>query len=185
MTFYAGLLNTSRPSATERTEPHGLPFTEGSTGGLPTTHIARINMDIKTDIWKGQREGWKARSVISMGAALDHSDNECERCLTISTYKGSRGGIYSHAGVALHRDGIMTTDLFGDFRKTLIPTDGTKCTEKNVKAMHERALLQADAVLAEAVAFYVVKDAKAAQDKARRDERAANLPDHRSAHATA
>ena len=127
-----------------------------------------------TNMRKGG-DGWRAETRVDLGPVTNHR-GEGMRVLTINTWKHSNGGIYTSASAAVHLDGMTSFEIFGDFHKTLIPRDGTKCTEKAVRQWHERALLQVDGVVAEAKAFYAAKDAKRAEEDARRTEREALEP---------
>uniref|UniRef100_A0A6M3K3D0 Uncharacterized protein n=1 Tax=viral metagenome TaxID=1070528 RepID=A0A6M3K3D0_9ZZZZ len=122
----------------------------------------------KTRFYKEQRGGWNGKDTIDMGVAAIHGNRgEGTRMLQIHTYKRSRGGIHTFASCAIHAAGMMTMDLFGDYSKTVATLDGVKCTEKSIKTLHTKVMAeQADAILAEARAFYAAKDAaKALNDK--------------------
>ena len=87
--------------------------------------------------------------------------------VTLSTHKAYRGGgIEARASVARHREGFMTTDLFGDFSRSILkhPSRGT---EKAIRTLHEQALALVPALLDEIESFYTAKRAKAAAEKAR------------------
>lgn len=57
----------------------------------------------------------------------------------VTTSKSSRGGISSMARVYPRNGDFNTTDLFGDWHKTLATNPG-RATEKNLRALHETAL---------------------------------------------
>lgn len=57
----------------------------------------------------------------------------------VSTSKSSRGGISSTARVYQRDGNFNTTDLFGDWHKTLATNPG-RATEKNLRGLHETAL---------------------------------------------
>lgn len=132
-------------------------------------------MEQKTKIFKG-RNGWEADTEVVLpdvvsteGARTDLSGakREGETRLTISTSKYSRGGIWSRASVSFHgTDGCMVHAFglgtgLGDFSKTLAADQTARCTEKSVRAQHERACLNIGAVIAEAKAFYAAKKVQA------------------------
>lgn len=98
--------------------------------------------------------GWKATTDIPL---------EAPRVLRIETSKlevrGVAAGVSTTASVHKVDGHFITMDLFGDFRKTVARDSISKCTEKSVKTLHAKALVEADAYVAEAVAFYVAKDA--------------------------
>jgi hypothetical protein len=68
-------------------------------------------------------------------------------------------GSYSHAF------GLGTG--LGDYSKRVLVT-ATRCTEKAVREQHTQALGQADALLAEAHAFYAAQEERKAQEAQRR-----------------
>lgn len=75
--------------------------------------------------------------------------------LSIDTYKGS-SGIGTFASVtADYPDGSRVRVMFSDYMKRLYKAPaGTRATEKNLVAIQNEALKNADAIVADAVAFY-------------------------------
>lgn len=107
------------------------------------------------------RDGWKATTNIDLPDVIAHGGRDGGRegksVLTISTSK-SRDGISTTASVGWCGDGFMTHAMglgtgCGDYYRTILKS-GARCTEKAVKTMHEEALQQQDALIAEATAFY-------------------------------
>jgi hypothetical protein len=81
------------------------------------------------------------------------------RSLSLHTYKGGRGLIASASVFQESEDGRSITHaigfgICGDFSKTLARRDGVRCTEKNVRALHEELLAIAPDILKEAQAWY-------------------------------
>lgn len=103
-----------------------------------------------TRIYKG-RDGWQARTEINL--------NTKDRVLVITTSKGSRG-LSTHSMVNTKVRGFLQWELYGDFSKST-PYPGVRCTEKTVRELHQQALDAQAAVIAEAAAHYVKKEAKA------------------------
>lgn len=82
------------------------------------------------------------------------------RELRITTYKRSTGGLVTSAqAVEVDPDGrSFRFTLFQDFNKVMLFSGLARCTERNIREMHELALRQADAVLAEAKAKHPAKE---------------------------
>lgn len=104
-----------------------------------------------TNLYKG-RSGWYAETDY----VLNPDTPRGAQVLRIYTGKSSNGVLYTSASVHFVRDGMVTFVVFGDFRKT-IQTERERCTEKTVRAQHQRALDVVDAIKAEALAFYAKK----------------------------
>ena len=102
-----------------------------------------------TTISKG-RDGWQAETVIDLGIK--------DRVLIVSSHKAT-GGVVTTSTVNTKKDGFLSWDLFGDFRRRTM-FKGARCTEKTVRALHQQALDAVEQIKAEAAAFYQVKDAK-------------------------
>ena len=111
-------------------------------------------MTDKIIVRKG-RDGWMAQSDFPMPEIGDG------RVLQINTAKGDRG-IYSAASIHVHREGIVTFVIYGDYRRVLERNKETRCTEKTIAEMHARSLALLDTLKAEAVAFYQTKALKEA-----------------------
>ncbi len=114
----------------------------------------------ETSTAKG-RDGWQCSTDFHL-----HGN----RYLHINTSKRSSGGISSHAScvkIEHHDTGFssMSFAMFGDFSKTVEYDRTVKCTEKTVKAMHEKVLLRKDEILAEAGRFYLAKDEERAHEE--------------------
>ena len=100
------------------------------------------------------RDGWAAETRIKLD---DHGLPG--RVLELSTYKSSRGGVWTHAQCLKLEGGFVTFVIFQDFSKTVQQDRKARCTEKTVETMHQAALAQADAIVAECVAAYTQKEA--------------------------
>ncbi len=106
-----------------------------------------------TSMQKG-RDGWAAQTDIE----LEPMEQDAKRILRIQTSK-ARCGISTSASVwKLDGRGTMSTELYGDFRKT-IAVATNRCTEKAVRTLHETALASKTEVLAQVNAHYGVKNA--------------------------
>lgn len=99
------------------------------------------------------RDGWMARSRIE----LEPHGLEAGRVLDVQTYKSGRGGVWTHAQCGMVKDRCFSFMMFQDFGKTLKEDRKARCTEKTVKTMHETALAEIEATLAEVVARYAGK----------------------------
>lgn len=120
---------------------------------------------------KSTRNGWNALTIIELGACKSrwNGDEEGTRQLRISTGKASRSGIYTSATCAFSRQGATTFAIGGDFSKTVARNSEVKCTEKSVRAQHATVLVEIDALVAEATAFYAPKEAPAPAEQAKAD----------------
>lgn len=128
-----------------------------------------MDWSIDQTLIQKSRNGWQAESIITLGEAKDTHGEPAKRKLTIHTWKRSRGGIYTNASCSIHGNGFTQHALFADYSKTVAELAGVKCTEKSVKTLHATVMAQqADAILAEARAFYEAKDAAKALN-AKRD----------------
>lgn len=107
-----------------------------------------------------QRDGLEALTVEPIGIEGRNF------WLELVTRKASRGGIWSNARVFEHNDGFKTTDVFGDYSKTLA-TSPARATEKAIRALHEKALDSMRVAMIEAREHTVAKLAKKAADEAR------------------
>lgn len=107
---------------------------------------------METKIFKGN-DGWEAKTTVKMG--------EGNRVLIITTGKAT-GGMVNRAIVNTDNgDGFLTWDLFGDFSTRTIHK-GARCTEKNVRELHQSALDGIEQTMAAAKAHYAAKEAKVA-----------------------
>lgn len=106
---------------------------------------------------RNRRDGWSARNRLDLG--------EKNRQLEVSTYKGNRGVVTSFM-VGVHEGGCVSYALFSDYSKTLKHAAYPRATSKSIRDAHTAALAQLPAIVAEVLAFYVAKDAKAAKDVA-------------------
>ena len=114
-----------------------------------------------TQYGKG-REGYEAETIIELGPELDHFGRPGTRVLNISTHKSSRGVLTTARAYIRTSDGLMSTDVFGDYQKTLA-LHKNRCTENFVRSQHEQALAyQAREVIAEAKARYGIAEAELA-----------------------
>lgn len=85
-------------------------------------------------LYRKTDSGWKADTEVE----LDFSIEGKPAVLQLQTYKYS-GVLVSRAGVCTKDNGFTTTRLFRDFSGRYIQ-DTARCTEKNLKAQHERLL---------------------------------------------
>jgi hypothetical protein len=120
---------------------------------------------------KSAYNGWNADTQIHMGSVEITCLGEkklARRVLEISTSKRRSGLISSFANVSTIEDrtssdgnsySMKTTEIFGDYAKYFNPTPAKTATEKAVKEAHIKALEHADALLAEAIAYYAAKAA--------------------------
>lgn len=94
--------------------------------------------------------------------------SEAGRVLTIRTSKGSRGLRTSAQSckVEASANGFSSRSfmLFGDFSKTVMQSD-KRATEKAIREQHAAVLANADALLAEAEAFYAAKRPQQAKEE--------------------
>jgi len=120
---------------------------------------------------KSAYNGWHADTEISMGSVEITSLGEkklVRRVLEISTSKRRPGSISSFASVSTIEDrtssdgksySMKTMEIFSGYAKHFNPTPAKTATEKAVKEAHIKALEHAEAILAEAVAYYAAKAA--------------------------
>jgi isocitrate/isopropylmalate dehydrogenase len=118
-------------------------------------------MTFELKMTKGQG-GWKAQSEISLGECDGmFAGTRGERILKLSTYKHSRGGIWSLASVAVRENQggyySESTMLFQDYNKTVQHIAAARATEKAIKQAHETALQSFPAIIEEARAQYAAK----------------------------
>lgn len=115
------------------------------------------------------RDGWEATTELDMPDVVAFGGREGGRegktVLQIQTGKGQRQHIRTRAAVIWRGDGFMTHAFglgsgTGDYSSTVVQRM-TRCTEKTVKELHDEALLQTDAILAQARAFYALQKAGA------------------------
>ena len=86
---------------------------------------------------------------------------ECAAQMELSTEKYDTGQIVSAAHIHFVKDGMITFELYGDFRKVLLRTLA-RATQKNLNTQHASVFTPAaiDALKAEALAFYAEKRKK-------------------------
>jgi hypothetical protein len=82
--------------------------------------------------------------------------------MELSTQKYDNGRLVSAAHMHFVKDGCITFECFGDFRKTVFQTLA-RGTQKNLSTQHASVFTSAaiDALKAEALAFYAAKQQKA------------------------
>lgn len=107
-----------------------------------------------TRISKG-RDGYEARTTIELG--FDR------RVLVINTHKTTGGLVTAHTVMKQDDHGYMSYILFQDFTKRTV-FKGARCTEKNVKEIHQQALDVSDLTMSEAAKFYGHIESSAAED---------------------
>ena len=119
-------------------------------------------MTFETTTHKDYSGAWRAESVAILGEVPEGT-----RKLELVTSK-VRGGIAASANVFIYKDegtgfSSKTTEIFGDFcKRGIAQTPCKRVTEKAVKEVHSRALLEMDAIVAEAKVFYENHDAEKA-----------------------
>lgn len=120
-----------------------------------------------TQFYKG-RDGWQGETREPLGITrTDHLKRELTLELEITTRKSIRGGVHCSASVFRIGDRLRTHTFGlgagGDFSKNLEEDRAARCTEKTVKAMHERAVAKLADLVEEAKAYYAKgADAEAA-----------------------
>lgn len=82
--------------------------------------------------------------------------------MELSTEKYDNGRLVSAAHIHFVKDGMITFELCGDFRKVILRTLA-RATQKNLNTQHANVFTPAaiDALKAEALAFYAAKQKKA------------------------
>lgn len=88
--------------------------------------------------------------------ALDNAEGAAQ--MELSTQKYDNGRLVSAAHIHFVKDGCITFECFGDFRKTVFRTLA-RATQKNLNTQHASVFTPAaiDALKAEALAFYAAK----------------------------
>jgi hypothetical protein len=78
--------------------------------------------------------------------------------LTLTTEKYGNGQLVSSAHIYFVRDGLITFEVFGDFRKVLLRT-AARATQKALDLQHSSVFTPdaIEALKAEALAFYAAK----------------------------
>lgn len=78
--------------------------------------------------------------------------------MEVSTQKYDNGRLVSAAHIHFVKDGMITFECFGDFRKTVFQTLA-RGTQRNLNTQHASVFTPAaiDALKAEALAFYAAK----------------------------
>ena len=99
-----------------------------------------------TQVSKG-RDGFQAKDSIQLDG---------KRFLEVMTSK-SGGRLGTSAHVAIHENGFVTWNMFGDFRERCMVTT-QRCTEKSVTAQHATVMADIEGIKARAKAFYAVHD---------------------------
>jgi len=112
-------------------------------------------MIYETTTHKDYSGAWRAESTATLGET-----SEGTRKLELTTLK-VRGGIAASANVFIYKvDGSKVTEIFGDFCKRGIAfTECGRVTEKAVKEVHSRALLEIEVIIEEAEVFYQNREA--------------------------
>lgn len=102
--------------------------------------------------------GWVAETLIPMPELpnSERTGEPVEAKLSIRT-SGGQGRIGTHCGVEWHGAHFVTYAMFSDFAKNVSRQAG-RGTEKAVNQAHSLALLQAESLKAEALAFYAAKE---------------------------
>lgn len=116
------------------------------------SRYTQMGNDMTTRFSKG-REGFEGRTEIELGFE--------RRVLVIHTHKTTGGVVTSHTVMKKDDHSYMSYILFQDFTKR-VTHKGARCTEKNVKDLHQLALDVSDLTMSEAAAFYAKKEAVAA-----------------------
>lgn len=100
-----------------------------------------------TKIYKGH-SGWKAETTVDLGAD--------SRVLRVSTYKSAAGGLFTYATVHKAEGRGLVHMPFSDFVRR-VSVAGARCTEKNVRELHQDALARIDSIRGDAIAHYAAK----------------------------
>lgn len=129
----------------------------------------------ETIMSKSAHSGNRAETSVVLEELANYVDcgvvKPAKRILELTTYKYN-GAIRAsaHACVVSQntRDdgttyGIRTMEIFGDFSKRFGYISNKTATAKNVREVHDMALRELDAVVEQAKAFYIAKQAKKAQ----------------------
>jgi hypothetical protein len=97
------------------------------------------------------------KQIISI-PELDKKEGAAQ--MELSTQKYGNGQLVSAAHIHFVKDGMITFECFGDFRKVLLRTLA-RGTQKNLNTQHTNVFTPAavDALKAEALAFYAAKTA--------------------------
>lgn len=100
------------------------------------------------------------KTLINM-PELDSADGKAQ--MELSTDKYNNGQTVSAAHVHFLKDGMITFECFGDFRKVLLRAQLSRVTQKALDSQHAAVFTPAaiEAVKAEAIAFYAEKRKKA------------------------
>lgn len=107
---------------------------------------------MQTTVRRDRDGSWEAVTNIHLA-----DTSRGRRVLNICTSKHGKR-ISTMANVHHVKDGILTWELFGDFRFTMAESVG-RCTEKTVAEQHQRAMAGVDAVTAAAKLHYLNKSA--------------------------
>lgn len=104
-----------------------------------------------THVYKGN-DGFRAKTDISLPN---------RGVLTLSTYKSSSGGLVSNATRQEDTgNGFLSYMMYSDFSERQEWDRLARCTEKNVKAQHDKHLANIKEILLKVSAFYLEKENK-------------------------
>jgi len=98
---------------------------------------------------------------------ISWNDKPEQARLTVTTRKGDPG-IWSSASVGFVRDRCVSCELFGDFHKTFLHDKKARATQAAIDRQHD-SIFTAQALTdlrAQVLAFYAIKNAKDAAEKA-------------------
>ncbi len=110
-------------------------------------------MEKTTRIEKGH-DGWQAKTELDLPGVtrVDHTGT-CQGVLTIRTAKMSRGGLQTSASVAFRSGMFMSHLLYQDYNVAVERND-SRCTEKAIRTLHDKALAILPELIVEATAHY-------------------------------
>ena len=81
-----------------------------------------------------------------------------KQVLHIHTYKDSKGALVTFASVHTVEGNMLTHRCFRDYSKCMARED-VRCTEKNVRAQHDRVLAAIDTITADVQRHYASEPA--------------------------
>ena len=100
---------------------------------------------------------WFAGSPLGESLTIIAAKREGQEVLQISTYKGDRGQLVTHATCAHMKEeagySTMTFEIFGDYSRRIISRTA-RCTEKTVREQHAHGVTMVGAVIEEAREYY-------------------------------
>lgn len=106
-------------------------------------------------------DGWEAKTRVRFHETIKNDmGEEGHRCLTIRTYKTSRGALQTSASASIVAGGVESFVIFGDFSKTVISYPVKRVVEKDVRNQHAGVLItDLPGLIAQVEAYYAPKAA--------------------------